>query len=363
MVRGVSPRGFTLVELLVVIAIIGILIALLLPAVQAAREAARRSQCSSQIRQLGIAAHNFADAQKQNLPSQGYNKKALGRSVDRWSFLFVLTPFMEQKQIWDMVASPDPENNVLAFDPWDSRAPAVKSSQIPTVICPSDPKAAVAGDNDNAYTSYHINGGDLWHHHSWNESRGMSVRGDSQPVTLSSCTDGTSNSIFCSEAVIWNSNSTGTDSIPVKGGISTTVSASLWNNMPSDCLATRGAGDVYIGEAIGARTGRRWWDNPNCFTAFFTCLPPNGPSCGTSSDDSWLEAMNISASSYHSGGVNVAMVDGSVRFVPDSVDTGDLTTRPMGMASDRWMDYKGKTLYGVWGAMGTIGAGETVALP
>ena len=117
-VRGVRMRrrAFTLVELLVVIAIIGVLVALLLPAVQAAREAARRSQCTNNLKQLGLAVHNFHDTH-QRLPNSTHQmlfrdpnrvsdpavhpRDQWGNGRDRWSYACVLLPFMEQQAIYD----------------------------------------------------------------------------------------------------------------------------------------------------------------------------------------------------------------------------------------------------------------------
>lgn len=103
----VRKRGFTLVELLVVIAIIGILIALLLPAVQAAREAARRSQCTNNLKQLGLALHNFHDVNNR-LPASSHDPIFLDPTYrdyrgerDKWSYLVLILPYIEQKALYD----------------------------------------------------------------------------------------------------------------------------------------------------------------------------------------------------------------------------------------------------------------------
>src|SRR5512139_1124671 len=100
-------RGFTLIELLVVIAIIGLLIALLLPAVQAAREAARRAQCVNNLKQLGLALHNFESTYKR-FPSACYDPifldpvtKNWRNERGRWSYLVLLLPYVEQKALYD----------------------------------------------------------------------------------------------------------------------------------------------------------------------------------------------------------------------------------------------------------------------
>lgn len=161
---GEVRRGFTLVELLVVIAIIGILVGLLLPAVQAAREAARRMNCSNNLKQLGLATHNFESAYKR-LPPGFLGPKPIGS--DQWppteeyvGHLVFLMPFFEQAQIYDRISAvhaldidrirsdfvpPLPTSNLM-YSPWFSKAASWNAAQftIPTLLCPSDSSSSVS---------------------------------------------------------------------------------------------------------------------------------------------------------------------------------------------------------------------------
>ena len=127
-----KPNAFTLVELLVVIAIIGVLIALLLPAVQAAREAARRSQCSNNLRQMGLALHNYADVNKQALPIGVKNQQGYGQS---W-FIGIL-PYAEETALfskWDMNG---PHNGWVDVHPANGNL--INGVNIAWMTCPSSP--------------------------------------------------------------------------------------------------------------------------------------------------------------------------------------------------------------------------------
>ncbi|MDR0338174.1 MAG: DUF1559 domain-containing protein [Planctomycetaceae bacterium] len=157
-------RAFTLVELLVVIAIIGVLIALLLPAIQAAREAARRSQCLNNLKQLGIAVHNYNDVH-QSLPAGRSGMNALkadsSDNHDRcWGLWIFMMPFMEQAPLFDLYNScitktytgggtaTDARSSGYMFPPWhyshatyNACNPDYRnllSAQIETMKCPSD---------------------------------------------------------------------------------------------------------------------------------------------------------------------------------------------------------------------------------
>ena len=147
MVTKSRRRGFTLVELLVVIAIIGILIALLLPAIQAAREAARRATCINNLKQLGLAFHNFHDAFRK-LPSGSSVTRdtTTGKITDvrGWSFIVHLLPYMEYGSVYDTLnvktGYPDPNNTNDQSNPAEkSGATVARNTQLGELNCPSNP--------------------------------------------------------------------------------------------------------------------------------------------------------------------------------------------------------------------------------
>jgi len=148
-------RGFTLVELLVVIAIIGILIALLLPAVQAAREAARRSQCTNNLKQFGLALHNYHDTYKVFPPRKGGSGCAAGATTgncERLSGFIGLLPFIEQKAMYEQIRAGDP---ALGYPPggpaaWYGWAPWNYPPRN-QFVCPSDTGAPQGGQRLNSY--------------------------------------------------------------------------------------------------------------------------------------------------------------------------------------------------------------------
>ncbi|RMF91889.1 MAG: DUF1559 domain-containing protein [Planctomycetota bacterium] len=352
--------GFTLVELLVVIAIIGILIALLLPAVQAAREAARRSQCTNNLKQLGVALHNFHDTNKR-FPAATHEQNFVNPPnstsnayYERWSYACSLLPFMEQRALYDEFM----QNHLGITRPWNDNS--LTRARIDTLLCPSDGQSKGIPGRNQAPISYHVNRGDYWLNWDWYECRGVFGRGDKKVVSFASLQDGSSNTIAVSEC-----------KIGVKGSRKVTEAvardAGAYNGAPpSLCLAQVGANNEFTGnvETGDWQIGWRWADSITPYTLFFTMLPPNGPTCGNTGE-SWAI---VTASSYHPGGANVLMCDGSVHFIQETVDAGDPTLTVNDMPtppvdSSRPQDYGGPSPYGVWGALGTIQGGETVQIP
>ncbi|HEU5115396.1 MAG TPA: DUF1559 domain-containing protein, partial [Isosphaeraceae bacterium] len=191
-------RGFTLIELLVVIAIIGVLIALLLPAVQAAREAARRSQCTNNLKQLGLAVANYESANQCVAPSGVYSPPA-GSLDTNFSMKCRLLPFMEQQPLYNAINMYMPSYMVNAGAETNT---TVAYTTVNTFLCPSDTNV---GNLTNVGTNYPNNLGLNRYYNNW-ECQGPAwyLGNDAnlaRVVTFASITDGLSNTAMFSEFV------------------------------------------------------------------------------------------------------------------------------------------------------------------
>ncbi|MCL2347143.1 MAG: DUF1559 domain-containing protein [Planctomycetaceae bacterium] len=381
---SLPKRGFTLVELLVVIAIIGILIALLLPAVQAAREAARRMQCTNKLHQLGIAVHDFADANK-FIPQSSHSKKLCidlaGNPLKpdyatryRLSHICDLLPYIEQNALYaKMTGAISAGKNV---HPWDTTSTDYGTvadipwfAKIDTLLCPSDGESGSfsGAAPDLAGTSYRASRGDcLWANMDWDETtRGAFSPGKVEVYGLEGFKDGTSTTILMAEMAIGPAGATNR----IKGG----VAANVETGPPQRCKERGGANGTLTGDFVvppaqypNEVLGRRWGDAQSAYTHVHTILPPNAPSCsnGTSLEGQFI----YTASSYHTGGCNVVMADGSTHFVSDTIDSGHLDQVPKNpdgsnYPNNWWWWHKGPSIYGVWGSLGSRLGKESVALP
>jgi prepilin-type N-terminal cleavage/methylation domain-containing protein/prepilin-type processing-associated H-X9-DG protein len=343
-------RAFTLVELLVVIAIIGILVGLLLPAVQAAREAARRTQCVNNMKQIALGLHSYHDSFSV-FPALGVRMiNAPGREWHFYSWAMMVLPYVEQKNLYDGVVAAARAGTIPApwrnWDPWNR--------DLPSYVCPSDipvPNRTKAP----ALLNYKACLGDdyLQNHLSPKDPNmpGRQNRGIFQPerwVGISFIVDGTSNTIMLGEMVLGGR----------PGEVPGSVALNMQTPSPAGCLARLDpTNPKRITPPLQTEDrpvgGRAWYGLPN-FTGFTTMVPPNGPSCLYTLDGA--EFMGP-ISSRHPGGANVAMADGSVRFISETIDTGNAAeldvTDPGGRRSP----------WGVWGALGSCMGGEPVTAP
>jgi prepilin-type N-terminal cleavage/methylation domain-containing protein len=353
--------GFTLVELLVVIAIIGVLIALLLPAIQAAREAARRMQCSNQLKQITIALHNYHDTNGAFPAGNSRIVHVVGATVNQcnvYTPLLMLMPFYEHQAIYEEATNgPNAGKDPLSGAPWMDR-------NITAIICPSEANAW----NTWGRASFVYSVGD-WADKNWESTstiynnRGVFARGggtnyqnaDFHNVwrSMESLTDGTSKTVVFSERCVSSRRNTirGAYKLSV-AGISNTPGDGI-NVTPKSCADVRdGNGYVTTGGVIQKddHFGTRWADGRGPFT-FSTILPPNSPSCSGAALN-FDARMMISASSYHTAGVNVSLADGSVQFVSETVNAGTLTNTTTPVTD-------GESPFGVWGAMGSFNGSES----
>jgi len=327
-------KGFTLIELLVVIAIIGVLIALLLPAVQAAREAARRSQCTNNLKQMALAAHNYHSALG-TFPAgstMAYNadQPSTGQTTwGVWSAHAMLLPYLEQNPVYQAM------NFSLTCWPgygYGGYANATAfNTKLATFICPSDGTDTTSWGEPLLNNYYGSQGTttDPWQV----GSTGMFA--NRAAYRESTVKDGLSNTIIFSEALV-GSDVVGTKYRDGVTGTSDTTAAVLnpvvvaggtLTLLPVVQTALQNCNAAFTGSTTNHtwNKGWRWGPSSPGLTLFNTIVTPNSnqyqwsacrigcPGCG-------IDFGNfINANSGHPGGVNVGMADGSVKFIKESI--------------------------------------------
>jgi prepilin-type N-terminal cleavage/methylation domain-containing protein/prepilin-type processing-associated H-X9-DG protein len=330
--RRASARGFTLIELLVVISIIAVLIALLLPAVQSAREAARRAQCINNLKQLALAAHNYENANG-TYPCGAFRENCGAACFDPYGYyigrgpLVALLPFFEQQPLFNAI------NGSLQI--YLAEHTTVNAAMISTLWCPSDPviiglsHTYPYGDPSSnfdctaltmTYSSYAGCMG-MWDR--------IPLRSDADYVQQLSQMNGMFFYIGYPPYLVhpnpgYNPGSISPVSVAgVSDGLSNTIGFSERpHGAYNKTQGPDGSTDIYCWN---------WWTSGNYGDTLFSSLypinaykkvtndarnNPNGNSYGSQGDN-----IVLSAGSFHPGGANFAFMDGSVKFLKDTINT------------------------------------------
>jgi prepilin-type N-terminal cleavage/methylation domain-containing protein/prepilin-type processing-associated H-X9-DG protein len=331
--------GFTLIELLVVIAIIAVLIALLLPAVQAAREAARRAQCVNNLKQIGLALHNYHssnDVFPMGCSSGLWTGPGVYSVKQNASAHVALLPFVEQQQIYNAFNfswGVEDSSGVLSYV-INSTA---TNAKISAFCCPSDPNAGVPDHNNTSNTNSYY--GCVGTTMNWSQITNLNQASINWPSTglftfhrpygIRDAVDGTTNTIAFAEAVVGNQNlqqrqrRIGMTGVSSMGTAATLLDAE--QNSTAAVAAINACNQAWLSGSgsVDKQRGENWAHGCLDMTLFNTITPPNqfGDEWTNCSSISSGALSNISNSdSYHSGGVNCLMGDGSVKFIKDSIN-------------------------------------------
>ncbi|QEF99084.1 hypothetical protein Mal15_31440 [Stieleria maiorica] len=401
-------NGFTLLELLVVVGVIGILVGLLLPAVQASREAARRMSCSNNFKQIALGVAQYHDAFG-FLPPHGtgtFNNAndAAKTNQFRLSFLVSITPFLGQTPVWNTISGqwigPVPGSDALAaeddfFDmsmdsmdglgdvnhPYPKMGPSPSmgsylpwAMEIGTYRCPSDPgigSPALGRTNYAACLGDAIEGLDqgLWRYEDskWSPSgqtqvlatgRGMFV--PRMVTSLDDVTDGLSTTIMMGE-IATDLGDKDTRTVPSTGngwagGLLGDAQICRPQIDPERPRFWDARGQVTLPARRGQGRGYRWADAMPLMSGCNTTSPPNTQLC-FGGDSTTIGTLSVS--SRHQGGGHVAMGDGSIHFITDSIECGELKGS-VTLEGQGHLSPGSPSPFGLWGALGTRNQHELI---
>ena len=292
----IRRRGFTLIELLVVIAIIAVLVSLLLPAVQQAREAARRSQCKNNLKQIGLALHNYHDVYK------GFPFAQVD-STNSFSAMSQLLPYLDQGNVYNLINFSVPYNNSANDVP--------RSTELNALRCPSDlvnPLTASGGA-----TNYMANKGS---NVIWQDPTGPNVGMPAQNgvmfyqsyVRIGDITDGTSNTAAFSERILADGNNS------IVSPVADVFFSPAAPTTADDAVTICNAVDITnLANQFPLYMGAPWMHGQH---TYMHTNVPNSRSCGFFT----VLRASMPPSSRHTGGVHMLLCDGSVRFVNENIN-------------------------------------------
>ena len=295
--------------------------------------------------------------------ASAYTARGIAKVAERWAGWPSLFPYIELGAQWEELShlATNPSVSAATAPPWDYLAGTVQTATLQPFICPSSQNANKSSPTTVSQSSYRFSHGDNPQHRRLSAGeRDKNMRGCfgyRSWFNLSAISDGTSNTLFFSE----REPGTGAVTRKIKTDTSWNIagvfqtSTSPWYLLSRQaCTNTAGAGGEYAASIANTDlrgiTGKVYDGIPH-EVAFHTVVPPNGPSCVWSAS-----SYMIAATSYHTGGVNVAFADGSVHFVSDTVDVGSGDKFPFNEVAS------GISPFGVWGAMGSRDGGESKSL-
>ncbi|WP_145388793.1 DUF1559 domain-containing protein [Stieleria neptunia] len=399
-------NGFTLLELLVVVGVIGILVGLLLPAVQASREAARRMSCSNNLQQVALGVAQYHDAFT-ILPPHGtgtFNNANDPAATNqfRLSFLVSITPFLGKTSVWKSISDewvgPVPGSDVLGEEEFDDMmmdvdelsdpqhrypsmgpVPSMQSygpwdDEVPTYRCPSDPgigSPALGRTNYAACLGDAIEGLDegLWRYQDsqWSPSGEAQMRATGRGMfvprmvtSFDDVTDGLSTTIMIGE-IATDLGDKDIRTVPSiqngwGGGVLDDIQICRSQIDPERPRFWNARGSVQLSSIRGQGRGYRWADAMPLMSGFNTTLPPNTQLC-FGGDSTTIGTLTVS--SRHQGGGHVAMGDGSVVFLTDSIEAGAAKGSVTLNGQDA-LSPGSPSPFGLWGALGTRNQNELV---